>query len=154
MSVVRAASEFHGTVHEAESCWLDTGSWPAWVDGLERVLQRSRDWPNPGSSVIWESGPAGRGRVSEQVIEHEPLASLSVYVRDATITATQRVSFTPTDEGVAVELTLEYDISKRSFFTPLVDMLFIRGAMRRSIAMTLARFGTQLAERRSAAADH
>jgi Polyketide cyclase / dehydrase and lipid transport len=149
MSVVRAASEFHGTVHEAESCWLDTSGWPLWVDGLERVLECSRDWPDPGSSVIWESGPAGRGRVSEQVIAREPLASLSLYVHDASITATQRVAFMPTDEGVAVEVTLDYTVNKRSIFTPLVDMLFIRGAMRRSIATTLARFGTHLAEHRS-----
>ena len=149
MSVVRAASEFHGTVHEAESCWLDTSSWPTWVDGLDRVLETSPDWPNPGSRVVWESGPAGRGRVTERVVAHQPLAGLTVDVHDTSVDGQQRVTFTPTDDGVAVELTLEYTIRKQSIVTPVIDMLFIRGAMRRSIATTLSRFGGHLAERRA-----
>jgi polyketide cyclase/dehydrase/lipid transport protein len=149
MSVVRAASEFPGTVHEAECCWLDTSSWPAWVDGLERIVECSPDWPRPGSHVIWQSGPAGRGRVTERVRRHDPLASLTVEIGDASIAATQRVSFTPGDDAVAVELTLDYTIRRQSIVTPVVDVLFIRGAMRRSIATTLARFGAHLAEHKS-----
>ncbi len=152
MSVVRAASEFPGTVHEAESCWLDTSGWPAWVDGLERVLETSPEWPRAGSSVVWESVPAGRGRVTERVIAHEPLAGLTLDIVDASIAARQRVAFSPTDGAVEVELTLDYTIRKRSPFTPIVDVLFIRGAMQRSIATTLSRFGTYLAERRTTAA--
>ncbi len=154
MSVVRAASEFPGTVHEAESCWLDTSSWPAWVDGLERVVECSGDWPRPGSGVTWESGPAGRGRVREQVVSYEPLAGIGLHVHDGSIDATQRVSFSPTDDGVTVELTLDYTIRKRSLLTPLIDVLFIRGAMQRSIATTLTRFGAHLAACRAHAADH
>jgi hypothetical protein len=149
MSVVRAGSEFHGTVHEAESCWLDTSSWPAWVDGLERVVETTPDWPGEGASVTWESGPAGRGRVRERMLSYEPLAGLTVAIEDQSITARQSVRFTPTDGGVEVELTLDYTIRKRSITTPLIDVLFIKGAMQRSIATTLSRFGAHLAERRS-----
>ena len=153
MSVVSAASEFPATVHEAESCWCDTSSWPAWVDGLDRVLETGPDWPNPGSSVIWQSGPAGRGRVSERVIDHEPLQGLTLHVQDESISARQSVTFTPLDAGVTVELKLDYEISRRSIVTGVIDLLFIRRAMERSITTTLARFGAQLAERRIAVAE-
>ncbi len=137
MSAVRAASEFPGTVHEAECCWCDASRWPAWVDGCDRVLETTPDWPDRGSSVIWESGPAGRGRVSERVLGHEPLQGVTTHVSDDSINATQSVAFTPVDGGVEVVLKLDYEISKRSIVTPLVDLLFIRRAMERSITTTL-----------------
>ena len=65
---------YPGSVHEAETCWYDTDRWPEWMDGLARVVAVEGDWPGVGSSVTWESGPAGRGRVRERVIAYEPLA--------------------------------------------------------------------------------
>ena len=154
MTVVRVASEFPGTVHEAESCWCDTSRWPAWVDGLDHVVETAGGWPKAGAQVVWQSGPAGRGRVTERVLEHQPLAGLTTDVHDDSINARQTVTFTPAEDRVAVELTLAYEIRKRGVFTPLVDFLFIRRAMERSIAATLARFGAELADRRIAVREH
>ena len=47
-----------------------------------------------------------------------------------------------------MSLTLEYEVRKRSVFTPVVDLLFIRGAQERSLRSTLARFGAELAATR------
>lgn len=153
MSVARAAQSFPGTVHEAEHCWQDTSRWPAWVDGLERVVETTGDWPNAGATVIWQSGPAGRGRVSEQVIAYEPLAKLTVRVTDDQIEGRQQTQFTPSDDRVEVELTLEYEITDRSFFTPLIDLLFIRRLMAASLTRTLTSFGAELAARRTVATE-
>lgn len=145
MRTVSVARRLPGTVHEAETCWYDTRRWPAWVDGLDRVVEVTGDWPHAGAGVRWESGPAGRGRVLERVISQEPLAGQTLDVQDDSIHGRQSVAFMPADEDVEVALSLEYEIKNRSVFTPLVDLLFIRRAMARSLSTTLARFGAELA---------
>ena len=137
-------------MHEAQTCWCDTGRWPEWVDGLARVVALEGEWPHPGATVTWESGPAGRGRVRERVAEFEPLAGLTTEVEDDSMTAVQRVSFEPVPDGVLVALSLEYSIKRRSPLTPVVDRLFVRRPMVMSLSKTLGRSGGVLAESRSA----
>jgi hypothetical protein len=145
VSVARASCAYHGTVHEAETLWYDTSRWPAWIDGLERVVSVASEWPEAGATVVWESGPAGRGRVTEQVTGFKRLEGQSLRVQDDSITGTQTVTFTPVDDdGVDIELTLDYRITKRSIFMPIVDLLFVRGAMKTSLRTTLMRFGLEL----------
>lgn len=141
---------FPGSVRDAESCWYDVGRWPAWVDGVDRVLDVSGNWPAAGAGVIWESGPAGRGRVMERVSWYAPLDGQRLQVEDPSIEGRQSVEFAPVEDGVAVTLSLEYEIKKRGFFTPLVDLLFIRRAMETSLRSTLRGFGVELAARHEA----
>ena len=142
---VRVAQTFPGTVPAVERRWYHTGGWASWVDGLARVLSTSPDWPAAGAVVIWESGPAGRGRVRERVVSYEPLSRQTVEVHDDSIDGRQSVSFQAVEEGVQVELELDYRIRRRSIVTPLVDRLFVRRAMASSLQATLARFGAHLA---------
>jgi hypothetical protein len=135
-----------GTVSAAESCWYDAARWPEWVDGLERIVAVSADWPEVGATVHWESGPAGRGSVHERVIAHEPLIGQQLEVQDDSIQGRQSVAFDPVEEGVEVTLTLEYRITRRSVFMPVIDFLFVGRAMAASLSTTLARFGTELAK--------
>jgi hypothetical protein len=148
VGTVRVAFTFPGSVAEAERCWYDTARWPEWVDGMARVLEVRGDWPLAGASVSWESGPAGRGRVLERVLEHEALEGQTVAVADDSITGRQQVRFTPANGEVEVELSLSYRLKRRSLLTPLVDPLFIRSAVAMSLRRTLSRFGAQLAASR------
>jgi hypothetical protein len=141
---VQVSDTFAGTVTEAERCWYDPDGWPRWVDGCERVLDVESGWPEPGSGITWESGPAGRGRVSERVVEYEPLRGLTLDVGDASIQGRQTVAFVPDDGAVTVELALAYRLKRESVVSPLVDRLFIRRAMAASLARTLHRFGAEL----------
>jgi hypothetical protein len=152
MARVGIALSFPGTVYEAETCWYDHVRWPRWVDGLERVLDVTVGWPAAGGRIVWQSGPAGRGRVSETVTAYTPLGGQSVDVDDDSITGRQTVTFSPaqdSDDVVEVVLSLEYEIKRRSIVTPLVDRLFIRRAMDSSLKATLTRFGVELAEVRA-----
>ncbi len=144
-----ATIEVPVSVHEAESAWYDTSGWPQWVDQLARVLDVQGDWPRRGSGVVWESGPAGRGRVTERVIEHEPLQGLTALVEDASITGTQRVSFDPVADGVQVQLSLDYRLRRRSPMSALIDLLFIRRLMAASLAKTLSQFRGALESRQA-----
>lgn len=144
MRVVSVAETFPGSVHEAETVWYDTARWPMWVDGLDRVMSVDESWPAPGAVVMWQSGPAGRGRVSERVVSHEPLVGQTVAVSDETIDAQQSVRFVPDEGSVTVELKLEYELKRRSLFTPVIDILFIARAFASSLRSTLSRFGVEL----------
>jgi hypothetical protein len=146
MRIVRAERTLDASVHDAETCWYDTSRWQAWVNGLARILEVTGAWPATGATVVWESGPAGRGRVTERVTAYEPLTGQTLAVHDDSIRGVQTVSFTPRDDGSVVRLTLEYEIMQRSVFTPVIDALFIRRAMERSLASTLAHFARELGD--------
>jgi hypothetical protein len=152
MGTARASHTFPGTVHDAELHWYDTSRWPWWIDGLDRVISVDGDWPKAGASVTWETGPAGRGRVHERVVGFEQRVGQIVDVQDNSITGRQAVSFTPDGDRVQIELRLEYEITKSSLLTPVIDYLFIRRAMARSLAWTLERFGAELVARPEARA--
>jgi uncharacterized membrane protein len=144
MRVVTAAETFEGSVHEAERAWYDTGRWPRFIDGLEAVDDVAPNWPGVGAEVTWHSGSAGRGHVAERVVVYELLDGQELEIEDDSIKGRQRVSFIPSDEGVTVELRLSYELKGRSPLMALVDLLFIRRAMRTSLSSTLHRFGAEL----------
>lgn len=144
MRVVHASQVFEGSVPEAEGIWYDTARWPRWVVGLVRVESVSGGWPEVGGQVRWQSGPAGRGHVSERVVEYEPQKRQTVEVEDDSIRATQTVSFVPDAANVEVALSVAYELKRRSPAMRLVDLLFIRRAMTRSLEETLSRFGAEL----------
>jgi hypothetical protein len=149
-------------VAEAERCWYDTTRWSGWIDGLDRVLEVRGDWPNVGATVTWESGPAGRGVVTERVIAHEPLRGQTVEVEDPSIRGRQSVSFRPGGEGgddeqqdAEVSLALQYRLVRRSIVSPIIDALFIRRAMATSLGTTLSYFAARLeSDLRARPADH
>ena len=145
MRTARASQTFDATVAEAERCWYETSRWSLWVDGLDRIVELDGDWPAAGATVTWQSGPAGRGRVVERVIAQKPLEGQALEVTDSSIRGRQSVTFVPAAAGVEVTLTLEYELLRRSIFTPVVDLLFIKRAMVASLAQTVSRFGVELA---------
>jgi hypothetical protein len=148
MPRVQVSAAFPGSVHEAETCWYDIRRWPSWVDGIETVEHVDPDWPNAGASVRWRSGPAGRGQVTERVIDYVPLEGQTVESEDDAVRARQRVSFSPAGDNVEVEVSFSWQYKRRSLSTVL-GALFIRRAFTISLQATLSHFGLQLAARRS-----
>jgi hypothetical protein len=142
---VAARATAPGSVHEAESLWYETARWQTWVDGLAHIARVEEPWPEADGKVIWDSNPAGRGRVVERVISQEPLRGQTVEVEDDSIRGRQTVSFAPLDEGgVEVALTLAYELKRRSPLMFLIDLLFVRRAMATSLQKTVRRFTIEL----------
>jgi len=133
----RAEHPLPGRISDAEALWYDTRRWPAFIDGLGHVAKLEGDWPRAGARVVWDSVPNGRGRVIEEVLEHETRVGQTVAVEDARLEGTQRVRF---GDGVVV-LELEFTLKGR---TPLLTPLFVRRAFRDSLARTLSRFAREL----------
>jgi hypothetical protein len=144
MRTVSVSRTFAASLPDAEAHWYDTVRWGEWVDGLERVVVVEGGWPRTGGTVSWRSGPAGRGNVTERVLAHQPLEGQTVDVSDDAIRGEQAIAFTLEPPGVRVELSLAYEIRRRSPLTPVIDVLFIRRAITASLEQTLSRFGTSL----------
>ena len=144
MTTVRTSRDYPGRIVEAEELWYDLDRWASFIDGFHHVDKREGEWPHPGAVVIWQSFPGGRGRVLERVTSYVPREGQTLDVEDEKLLGTRRVKFAALQDGVRIELSLDYELKDRNAFTPLTDLFFIRRAMRDSLRRELARFGREL----------
>jgi hypothetical protein len=141
MPRVSASAVVPGGVVEVEELWYDRHRWAAWVDGFGHVAKLEGEWPDVGARLLWDSRPQGRGRVAERVTAYEPRGGQTLEVEDERLHGTQTVAFEPAGDGqVRVSLTLEYRLKQRN---PVVDILFVRRALRDSLRRTVTRFGNE-----------
>ena len=143
MGRAKASISVPGRAAEAEALWYDPHRWQSWVDGFGHVISLSRNWPERGAELVWESPPGGRGRVTERVVAYEMRTGQTLEVEDATLTGRQTVKFEPGPEAVEVTLSLEYRIKDRTPLTPVVDLLFVRRAMADALRRTVMRFSNE-----------
>jgi uncharacterized membrane protein len=137
MSRVRRAVELPGiSATAAYDLWTDTTRWATFIDGFKHVDRLEATWPQEGAKVVWRSGPAGRGTVTERVTTNEPGRRFATQVLEERVTGTQTVLFS--DGEVAVEF--EYALVRGGPAGKLVDALFIRRAQAEAIQRTLTRF--------------
>jgi hypothetical protein len=146
MAVARAAAYVPLSPQEAYELWTDVRRWATFVDGFAHVNRVDDAWPATGAKVVWKSVPGGRGVVTEKVTRAEPAAVHEVTVLEEKMHGTQRVAFTPGEDGTRVDLTLDYRVSVGGPLKPVVDVLFIRRAQNDALARTLRRFATEAAE--------
>jgi hypothetical protein len=125
--------------------YFEPRGWPAWVDGFGHT-ETSAGYPEAGGSLRWRSIPAGRGEVTEHVLEHDPRRLHRVAFRDPESAGELRTTFEIAGQGTAVTLELEYRLRKRGPFAWLTDRLFIRSQVRGSLARTLARLKLEVEE--------
>jgi hypothetical protein len=118
--------------------YFEPQGWPAWVDGFGHV-EASAGYPEAGGSLRWHSVPAGRGEVTEHVLQHEPRRLHRVAFRDPESAGELMTRFEIAGEGTLVAQELEYRLRRRGPFTWLTDRLFIRSQIRGSLARTLGR---------------
>lgn len=131
----------------AEALWADVRRWGSFVEGFKHAVEVGDDWPNPGSKVIWESVPGGRGRVTERVRRREPASLLATEVFEERLAGTQTVRFAPAgDGGTRVEAELEYELARGGPLQALADLLFIRRALSDALARTLSRYAIEATE--------
>ena len=117
-------------------------------DGFGHVVSLDDGWPEVGSRLVWDSPPAGRGRVVERVTAYESRTGQTLEVEDGRLEGIQSVTFEPGPESVGVILTLDYRLKERNLLTPVVDLLFIRRALAESLRRTLRRFSSEVAAER------
>jgi hypothetical protein len=143
MGRVRSEVRIPAREAEAEALWYDTSRWASFVDGFARVVSVDEGWPREGA-IAWDSRPGGRGRVLERVTGYAAGDGQVADVEDDKLSGRQRVRFRAGDGGVVVGLELDYQLKRRPPGHQLVDVLFIRKALRDSLARTLRRFAIEL----------
>jgi hypothetical protein len=133
VSRVRAAARVPGTVEDVRALWFDLSRWPSFVDGFATVVRVDPEWPGAGE-LVWDSTPHGRGRVIERA---------DGSFEDARLEGVQTLAFEPDVDGVVVRLAFDYRIKDRTPVTPLLDLLFVRRAVRDALARTVKRFAAE-----------
>ena len=126
----------------ALALWTNVSRWPAFVEGHARTLEVSPEWPAEGARVVWESGPGGRGRVTERVMEHASLRFVTDVFEDA-LTGRQTFRVGEHAEGSRVEVELSYELTGGGPLSAVSDLIFIRRALRDSLRRTLRRFAVE-----------
>jgi hypothetical protein len=138
--VARAEVDVALTPEAVLRLWTDVSRWPSFVEGFARTLELDPAWPAEGSRVIWESIPAGRGQVTEKVVEPPSGERFATLVFEDRMAGRQVLRTAEVTGGARVELSLEYTLTRYGPFGALADLLFIRRALRDSLRRTMARF--------------
>jgi Polyketide cyclase / dehydrase and lipid transport len=146
MRTARAAGEVILAPEAALRLWTDVRRWSTFVEGFARVLEQDGGWPAEGSRVIWESVPAGRGRVTEKVLEGPTSDRFATMVFEDRLAGKQLFRVAESASGSRVELSLEYTLTKYGPLGAAADAIFIRRAVRDSLERTLARFAVEAEE--------
>jgi hypothetical protein len=139
VSTVSATVVVQASLAEVWDHYFQPRGWPSWVDGFGHV-EVSDGYPEVGGTLRWRSVPAGRGQVTEHVVEHEPRRQHQIDFRDPESSGRLLVRLEIEGQGTRVTQELDYRLRRRGPLAWLTDRLFIRSQLRASVARTLVRF--------------
>jgi hypothetical protein len=142
----RAEADLVLTPEAALRLWTDLDRWPSFIEGFARTLECSPDWPAGNARLIWESTPAGRGRVTEKVAQGQGPDRFVTHVYEERLLGTQTFRVVESTGGSRAELSLEYALTKYGPLSAVADAIFIRRAIRDSLRRTLFRFSVECEE--------
>jgi hypothetical protein len=125
-----------GELKEVWDVYFERRRWPAWVDGFAAV-ERAEGYPEHGGTLVWRSNPAGRGSVTERVVEHSPRRVHRIEFSDPESSGELRTRFAVEGESVRVTLELDYRLARGGPFAWLTDRLFVRSQVRASLRRSL-----------------
>lgn len=134
----------------ARALWTDLQCWPSFVEGFGGVAEVRGQWPERGATVVWQSTPEGRGRVTEKVTDDSP-QRFATRVSEEALQGEQSACFSAGEKGdTRVDLKIEYELSRGGAIRAVSDVLFIRRALRDALTRTLRRYAAQAAASREA----
>jgi len=148
-------TEISAPLADAWDFYFDDRRWPTWVDGFASVTA-ALGYPDVGGTLQWRSTPAGRGVVSERVLEHEARRRHRIEFSDAYASGEQTTGFEiarASGEAARTRVTLEllYRLADGGLLGPITDPIFVRPQMRRSLTRTLERLRGELSEEQPSA---
>ena len=145
MSRIVESTVIEASLAEVWDYYFEARGWPGWVDGFGSV-ESADGYPDAGGSLRWRSTPAGRGEVTEHVLEHEPRRLHRIAFRDPATAGELRTEFAIEGAGTRVSQDLDYRLRRRGPLARLTDALFIRSQMRASLRRSLARLKLEVEE--------
>ena len=145
MATVAESVRVEASLAEVWDYYFSQRGWMLWVDGFHAV-ERAEGYPEAGGSHRWRSIPAGRGTVTEHVLEHEPRRLHRVAFGDPSTTGELTTRFEIAGEATQVTQELDYKLREGGAFAWFTDRFFVRSQMRRSLARSLERFKHEVEE--------
>ena len=151
MARIARSTELPGPISAAEELWYDLRRRPSFVEGFGHVAKVDGDWPRPGSRVVWDAPPQGRGRVVETVDAFEARAGQTVHVEDGQLRGIQTTTFAPTGDSpsdtggtlvgtgglVRVTVVFDWELKEGNVVT---DWLVVRRKIGESLRRTLVKY--------------
>lgn len=119
--------------------YFDPRGWPNWVDGFHAV-EASEGYPEAGGTLRWRSVPAGRGTVTERVLEHEPRRRHRIEFADPQSRGELVTEFELEGPGTRVTVSMDYRLASAGPLARITDLLFVRGQIASSVRRSLERF--------------
>ena len=145
MAAVRDSVLVRASLAETWDHYFEPRGWSLWVDGFAAV-ETSDGYPQEGGTLVWRSIPAGRGRVSESVLTHEPRRLHRIAFSDPQSMGELLTRFAVEGSGTRVGVELSYRLAKGGVLAAITERLFVRGQVRGSVARSLARFKHEVEE--------
>jgi hypothetical protein len=137
MAAVEAEVLVGASLAETWDYFFEPRGWPGWVDGFESV-EDSNGYPERGGTLRWRSTAAGRGTVTERVLEHAPRTRHRIDFADPETEGELTTTFALEGHGTRVKQELDYQLRHKTLFSGITDLFFIRsqqqGALQRSLA--------------------
>jgi uncharacterized protein YndB with AHSA1/START domain len=143
---VEAQVQIKASLAETWDHYFEPLGWPHWVDQFAATLSSSGGYPEAGGTLRWRSVPAGRGEVTERVLEHEPRTVHRISWEDPESSGELTTTFRIKGKGTRVAQKLRYELKSGGPFAWAVDRLFVRTQMRRSLERSLTRLRVELDE--------
>jgi hypothetical protein len=139
MAIVEEAVLVRATVAETWERYFDPRGWGSWVDGFHAVIE-AEGYPEEGGVLRWRSIPAGRGEVTERVLEHEPRRRHLIAFSDPAMEGELETRFEIEGQGTRVSQRLDYRLLDRGPIARLGAVFFVRGQVRQSVQRSLLAF--------------
>jgi len=127
---------------EVEQLWDDPTRWASWIDDFGHVFRLDDHWPQEGARRIWDSPPAGRGRVMETATAYRAGEERTGAIEDARVRGVQRVRFE--SDGVMTRVTVALDLKPKERLAP-ARRWWLRRQFREALWRSLRRFSYELA---------
>ena len=136
MATVSESIEIAASLSAVWDVYFEPATWPAWVDQFASI-DSSTGYPETGARLVWRSGSAGRGEVTERVLEHQPRTRHRIQFSDPSAEGELTTDFAEAAAATTVSLAMTYELSSRGVFARVSDVLFVRSQMRASLHRSL-----------------
>ena len=139
MAIVEESVLVAASLAETWDRYFDPRGWGAWVDGFQAAIEAD-GYPEAGGLLRWRSIPAGRGEVTERVLEHEPRRRHLIAFSDPAMEGELETRFEIEGQGTRVSQRLDYRLLDRGPIARLGAVLFVRSQVRQSVQRSLLAF--------------
>ena len=139
MATVEESVLVGASLAETWDRFFDVRGWPSWVDGFQAAVE-SHGYPEVGGTLRWRSIPAGRGEVTERVVEHQHRRRHLISFEDPAMAGELDTRIEIEGEGTRVSQRLDYRLLDRGPIARLGALLFVRGQVRASMQRSLLAF--------------